>query len=375
MSEVEAEQTRTDEITDVLNGLCDEHEKFQKGDTAYPGETFDLAVTDVDLVIHSGDWPKQTIGVCKKVGAFLESWNRYRGGAWNRDYSPKNEVWSTLREVIEEFELVKTPVTRTIEPVHILLEQMKDYAARYKQIAKMYGWRVETRPGQYKWAGPFFDGNGVEVTGLIEQEGKTPGSVIPEGWRPDDEVERETRRSKEVRNRLSNARKRLDSAAKAHEVDPASIEDLLFEGQFPDVIAKVKKVPLADVHATAGNLGIEPNSRDNAEPWVDPRKTGKVAPNATAGGGEGIQSIAPPAPTKVVEIETEEPAADETPKEMSRRELRAHRRELVALVLETLPDAGAAEISRAIKDAHGEDVSVRSVAMILKDRQTTAAAD
>jgi len=379
----QADTDRLDEIVEAVNQLLDEHETFVAGDAAFPPESFDVAVTAADIAIHSGDWPKQSIKICVKFGAFLEHWNRYRGGEWTRDYSPRPQVWSALRDLIEEFELVRNPIQRTIEPVHVLLEQMKDFPGRYRQVAKAYGWRKEVRPGQFRWTGPFFDGNEVEVTSLIEKEAKDPGSVVPVGWRPDDEIEREKRSQVENQNRLANARRRLNNAKE--DVDPASIDDLLFEGQFPDVIAKVKKVEIGEVLARAEALAMKPNDRENPDPWVDPRKQSQDASNfgsTDARQKPELHATEESLPSDVVTTEVEpEDATDasatgsagtthpdpvafspDAEEKLTRRQRQKRDRGYIQQAIELNPDASAGEVSEIIKTRFGCTISTRSVA-------------
>lgn len=112
-----------------------------------------------------------------------------------------------------------------------------------------------------KWIGPLFTASGDPNATAIFRESKNPGTVIPPGFHPEDlrdpapAVELEPVSA----GLLASLRRCLEinDVRKSEAVeDPATIEDLLCQGQYVPVIARIKNVSEDHVREIAAQLGI-----------------------------------------------------------------------------------------------------------------------
>lgn len=228
----------------------------------------------------------------------------------------------------------RPPVRRPPESVQDLLESKHGGW----QIARMYGMRVDGLD-----TGPFFTEHGTPDEARILQEARSPGSVLGEDWvHP-----RYQKWQEDQEKKVSVLQERLqpfaeiflwsDKPEPAPE-DPDTIEELLRQGQYPSVIARVKKVSLEEVFEVAAQLGIQPNSKQNPEPW----------------------RYIPAEPPEEPQPETEErtaPASQYTSEEV------------IALVLSARDenaDANTQEIADQINEETGLNLSRQKVQHILK---------
>ena len=253
---------RTQEIRDAVRTMLDVIQEWNDSDVEYFTERVETAVSASLNVILNGDVPAESLAVFAKVVTLGEIWARVldgEDGMVGRDGTPARPFWDSLNELREAFERVEVQAIGGIEPVADLLAQMKDYPHKYDQIARMYGRYDAERD---RWTGPFWAANGTPAIQLIEQEGKNPGSVVPPGYNPLSEQQKETRAV--GLTALAKVRQQLAEAGRGKPVDKdrATVEQLLREGQFPDVIASVKGVSEKAVRATAAQLGIVIKERE-----------------------------------------------------------------------------------------------------------------
>ncbi len=168
------------------------------------------------------------------------------------------EAWEELASAFAE-----GPMRPGIEPVSELLIQLKDYPEKHSQIARMFG---KFDADEDRWSGFFFHPErGTPLPDLIEKEGREPGSVVPLGWDPRNE-RLSAQRAADIQElqglKEFFVRHLKELRGIQIDKDPATVEQLLREGQFPDVIANVKGVSEASVRAKAAQLGIVISERD-----------------------------------------------------------------------------------------------------------------
>ncbi len=112
-----------------------------------------------------------------------------------------------------------------------------------------------------KWIGPLMTASGDPNATAIFRELKTPGSVIPPGFHPEDL--RDPAPAVELEPAPAGLLASLRRCLEINDVrnveaveDPATIEDLLCQGQYVPVIARIKNVSEDHVREIAAQLGI-----------------------------------------------------------------------------------------------------------------------
>lgn len=174
---------------------------------------------------------------------------------------------------IEEFgEALKPKVVPSRVPPNFsaVLAEFEGDLRRDTFVARAFGIPLKDEAtGEFRWRGPFFNASGDPDAALIFREMKTPGSVVPPGFHPEDlrnpapAVELEP----VPQSLLTSLRRCLEvSAVRTAEVvgDPATIQDLLYQGQFVPVIARVKNVSEDEVRAIADQLGIPAKTQSDS---------------------------------------------------------------------------------------------------------------
>ena len=123
----------------------------------------------------------------------------------------------------------------------------------------MNHWQIANHIYGHNGKGPFLDTNGSILSDKLDQEEKEPGSVVPADWIPEQEKIRLEMHNVDVQKRIQALEGKAEAAAKPQE----SVEGLLREKQFPDVIAKVCGVTEEQVRKVAEALDIPVNIRPN----------------------------------------------------------------------------------------------------------------
>lgn len=161
---------------------------------------------------------------------------------------------------------IKPKVRVPLKPVSSLLAEYGDDSRGHRFVANDYA-RTNRDTGQLE--GPFFKDGSVQAH-LIKREAAEPGSVVPEGWHPDDgRIEDMLPLIPVCQNAVATLRRYSDEvkSTPAEEYrDPASIEDLLRQMQFPATIARVKGVSEDEVRSVAAKLGIRPT--ESSDPYA-----------------------------------------------------------------------------------------------------------
>jgi len=189
---------------------------------------------------------------------FAQCWHSiYIDGVVDDDGEAFSAFRDSLAALRESIRYAKAPVQTELEPVGELLEDLQNHPGKYQQIAAMYG---EFDSESNSWSGPFFDAFGNVQISLIKQEGRDPGSVIKSDWVPPG-----LKRRREESRAISEARlNEIRSEFNAEQTkNSETVEGLLREGQFPDVIASILGMTEEQVAEIAEQLGIELNNRES----------------------------------------------------------------------------------------------------------------
>lgn len=246
-------KSRVDEMLTAVREFVVVYEDWSNDERTpdQPSLAFENALRHAADVVLNGDIPARCQELWVQVGRVKEEWNQYARGERDRRMRPLPRFWAAFNSMRTAMEQSVRQEPKRPEPVSSLLAQK----VGYEQIAfHIYGHRGK---------GPLVTSAGQPDIAKIHQEADDPGSVIPESWIHPLQAEMLSdsivRREHSVDGVMNTAGEEVKVAI----IDPASIESLLREGQFPDVIAKVKAVPLSKVLAEAKLLGIKPNVRPN----------------------------------------------------------------------------------------------------------------
>lgn len=257
--------SRTDAILSATDTLIRVHDDWENDEKSplQPSEAFETALIAAVETAENGDTPMQCRELVTALSRLGFEWSEYADGKMDRRRCPVGSFWAAFRAVLNAREGATPPARQRLEPVAELLAQ----GVTYHQIAHhIYG---------HHGRGPFLNRAGQPDVTLILQERDKPGSVIGDDWvHPADAAAQKTA-SVEMKRRLT-AIKRRDEDRPEVTIDPATIEQLLREGQYPDVIARVKGTTLEAVLAEAQRLGIRPNERpdlSNRSANYDPHPT------------------------------------------------------------------------------------------------------
>lgn len=268
------------EIQDAVQILLKVYTELDASDYQIFTEKQEARFTGALVSLASPDaFPPSEQYLIPAVAAVADAWDgvqRLESGSVDRNGIPAGpwiRAMESLKNALEE-----GPPRTGIEPVRDLLKSMAKFDGKYDQIARMYG-KYDGDNDSY--SGFFFGPTGKVVPALIEQEAKNPGSVVPPGWDPKQE-----HRLQSLAADLKRLQGHYGYFKSLHcqltgtkvDIDKASVEEMLLEGQFPDVIARVKGVSETFVRSEAARLGIVLKTQDEilseaaAEMWEDDRQ-------------------------------------------------------------------------------------------------------
>ena len=269
--------TRTDEILSAVDSLFKVHDAWEADDSSpvQPSEAFESAIIEAVAVADKGDTPAQCRELCVSLARLGLEWNDYaKGTKRTRDHRPIGSFWGAYRNVVTCRAGASTYEPKQPEPVFMLLEQK----GPYHQIA-LHIWG-------HKGQGPFVTAAGQPDIAKIHEEGKEPGKYTKH-WTHPEQLALAAGRKSELSRRLNAATAR--EGADTPTVEKASVEEMLREGQYPDVIANVKGVTLDDVLSSAKRLGVVPNERPNLASLRAPQEPGIFGASDTASQPTGVK--------------------------------------------------------------------------------------
>jgi hypothetical protein len=259
---------RETEIKSALKTMIDAKRKWSLSEDRFFPDWLENAISAALNIALNGDVPASCIKIHTACVRLADAWGWIVTDGEGLDQKtgiPGRQFWALFESVEVQMKSMDVSKTRSLRPVKELLEEYKnDGGRKWQYIARDYGW-LDKSGEDHVWRGPFFQ-NGNVMQFLIEQEAREPGSVVPAGWHPEDENEK-TRKNiiADSGSALSRIRQHLKAQGKIQEApeDPATIEELLRQGQFVSVIARVKKVSEDEVRAVADRLKITALSKED----------------------------------------------------------------------------------------------------------------
>ncbi|MCP4782794.1 MAG: hypothetical protein GY903_01010 [Fuerstiella sp.] len=252
---------RTDQIMTATDTLIRAHQHWQDSDQpAFSSDLEEAISAAISVVMHGGDFPAECVRLVQPFVHFGEAWMEVLDGRGiDTDGLPVPAFWAAFEAVKAAHKQIREAGARanTLEPVADLLEQFGKDPRKYEWVAKAYA--IQQSDGSYE--GPFFDEFGQVLTVLIKKEAAEPGSVVPDSSVLTAAAQRQ-RSSDEGQKRLDSLRSKFRAMNDIEPEDPATIEELLTMGQYPDVIARGKRCSLDNVFTEAARLGITPANRE-----------------------------------------------------------------------------------------------------------------
>lgn len=351
----------------TVANLIEVHDAWQADPNSpdVPTEAFEGAVNEMRAIVEFGDVPEAVRGLVRSAERFLVEWGEFVQNP-TLNGQPRGSFWAAFRGLVDAGQEDARPKGSMLEPVHVLLAQAKDDPRRYEYVARAYGARkpLDDDGRKFLWVGPFFDVRGVPNLAAIEAhakweqdpDGKGSRSMIPEGWVHPADQHRVDEHEAAVKRRLAAIKARQDAAG--GDIDPATVEELILEGQYVDVIAKAKGITVEEVEAEAEKLGLTINVRPNLAAVLAPTepKLPDYVPVVTEKDEAEDEAEEP-----FSELEVDQDDDDE-PEELD--EDAAAELELVDELIADLSakgELGAAEIKAEVKDKLGVDIDISYV--------------
>lgn len=165
-----------------------------------------------------------------------------------------------IERVCEYLDAVEQAEVAPVQSVKSMLDEYKQDPKRYTWVARAFG---EFDADEDVWRGPFFTRTGVPNQAAIEKEATEPGSILGENYQPAaHKLKMERLRAAAVKQ-LAGLQAGLFRPEGGAHPEKASILEQLQDGQYADVIARVSKVPLAEVLKVASDNGIKVKNRDD----------------------------------------------------------------------------------------------------------------
>lgn len=249
-----SDKTRREEILGAVDTLIQSHDEWMEDDGApdTPTKAMEDRLEVAIEVCAIGGVPGDCRQLVATVGELGVHWREYSEGAWGKQGEPLPQFWGAFRTMLSARSgaMIKKPVSP--ELVCNLVAQ----GVTARQIAEnIYGWK-DARGNR---VGPFLDPeNGQVLDGLIRQEAETPGSVIPDGWVKDSQLEKYDKRVKEAEARIST----VEDIENKEEKKP-TVEQMLKDGAYVSQIASVTGVEEDGVRSIAAILGVRTFEMEN----------------------------------------------------------------------------------------------------------------
>lgn len=254
---LEATQPQTDDLVSAVRLLDKAYQKWLStdDDSEFP-PTLVKAISVVAAIVTTG-FPKDDrlvslfLSCANLATAFQDVINEVPGSA--------RTTVAAIESVCKFLDAHESQEDAPQQSVASLLAEWKNQPNRYLWVARQFG---EYDADADIWRGPFFNRAGVPLPNLIEKEAASAGSVLGENFQPSAQAVKNARIKAAALKQLANLQAGLFRPEGGAVPEKASVLDQLRDGQYPDVIARVSKVPIADVLRIAKENGITPTTRD-----------------------------------------------------------------------------------------------------------------
>jgi hypothetical protein len=257
---------RESEIKDAIRTMIAARNRWSKGNDNFFPDWLEDAISASLNVALNGDVPVNCIQLYTSCVRLADAWGAIvmEGEGIDSSGIPGKAFWALMEAVESQLKKSESVSVRRLRPVAELLEEYKGDNRRHSYIARDYGW-LDRSDDDPVWRGPFFKDGAVD-TFAIEQEAKKPGSVVPPNWHPEDEHDKQKKQIvadsgsalARIRNHLKSQGKLVGESTQ----DPASVEELLKQGQFVAVIARTKGITEEEVRKIAKQIGVRAMTKE-----------------------------------------------------------------------------------------------------------------
>jgi len=257
---------RESEIKEAIRTMIAARNRWSKGNDNFFPDWLEDAISASLNVALNGDVPANCIQLHTACVRLADAWGAIvmEGEGIDASGIPGKPFWGLMEAVESQLKKSESVSVRRLRPVAELLEEYKGDNRRHSYIARDYGW-LDRSGDDPVWRGPFFKDGAVD-TFAIEQEAKKPGSVVPPNWHPEDEHDKQKKQIvadsgsalARIRNHLKSQGKLVGESTQ----DPASVEELLKQGQFVAVIARTKGITEDEVRKIAKQIGVRAMTKE-----------------------------------------------------------------------------------------------------------------
>jgi len=185
------------------------------------------------------------------AGAFQDVMNEEPGSA--------RTCIARVEDVLRFLEAAESDQSPPPQSVKSMLADFGASPMRYQWVANAFG---DIDPDTEKWTGPFFTRNGQVNVSAIEKEALTPGSVLGDDFKPLGQQRKQARIKAAAIRQLGQLQAGLFRPEGGLKPEKATVLEMLQEGQYVDVIARVKGVTVVAVVETARQNGIKVVDRE-----------------------------------------------------------------------------------------------------------------
>jgi hypothetical protein len=256
MSVAEAPEPKVDDLVSAVRTLDRAHRKWQNSDEDRFPEYLVAACGAVSVLVTSG-FPKDD----RLIGLFLASVNlanSYQAVLLEEDGSERG-LMAAIEKTTAHLDSIDAADEAPPQSAASMMVDWKTAPQRYTWIARAFG---EYDADADLWSGPLFAKNGTPRQDLIDKEVETPGSVLGDNYRPASQRLKVERLRTAAMKQLANIQAGLFRPEGGAVPEKATVLEMLQDGQFADVIAKVKRVSIAEVLEIARANGIAVSNRE-----------------------------------------------------------------------------------------------------------------
>jgi len=167
-------------------------------------------------------------------------------------------VIGAIELVVKNLDAIDQEEEAPQQSVSSMLAEWKNASQKYLWVARAFG---SYDAEEDAWEGPFFT-RGIPDQRKVDREAAEPGSVLGDGFKPKSSQLKAARIKADAMKQLANLQAGLFRPEGGAKPEKATVLELLRDGQYPDVISRVKGVSVNEVLAVAKEHGIAVSTRE-----------------------------------------------------------------------------------------------------------------
>ena len=251
MSAVCEVEPEVDNLVKAVRALDKSFQRYLRADDDdFPPEL--ITAISVVCALVTTSFPKDDnlvqlfLSCTQLAGAFQDVMNEEPGSA--------TKCIGCVENVLKFLEAAESDQSPPPQSVKSMLADFGAASMRYQWVANAFG---DIDPDTERWTGPFFTRNGQVNVAAIEKEASNPGSVLGDDFRPLGQQRKQARIKAAAIRQLNQLQAGLFRPEGGLKPEKATVLEMLKEGQYVDVIARVKGVTVEAVTAVARQNGIK----------------------------------------------------------------------------------------------------------------------